>query len=99
LKEKRPTMTAGNRWFHWDNLPVHTAAMVTNWMAARRFQIIEHSLYSPDLAPANFFLFPRVKRELACKTLIQETLMEWEGAVRTLSLADFAMTFRWRYDR
>ncbi len=59
LKEKRPTMTAGTWWFHWDNAPVHTAPVVTNWMAARQFQIIEHPPYSPDLAPADFFLFPK----------------------------------------
>jgi hypothetical protein len=34
LKEKRLTMTARNWWFHWDNSPVHTAAVVTNWMVA-----------------------------------------------------------------
>ncbi len=80
LKEKRPTMTARNWWFHWDNAPVHIAAVVTNWMAARRFQIIEHSPYLLDLVPADFFLFPSVKRVLARKTLTQETLKkELEG--------------------
>jgi histone-lysine N-methyltransferase SETMAR len=100
LKEKRPTMTAGTWWFHWDNAPVYTAAVVTNWMAARQFQILDHPPYSPDLAPADFFLFPSVKRELAGKTLTQETLKKaWEGAVRTLSAADFATAFRRWYER
>jgi hypothetical protein len=69
-------------------------------MVARRFQIIEHLPYFPDLALADFFLFPTVKRELAGKTLTQETLKKaWEGAVRTLSAADlsaadFATAFR-----
>jgi uncharacterized protein YukE len=40
-----------------------------------------------------------VKRELADKTLTQETLKkEWEGAVRTLLVADFASAFRRWYD-
>jgi histone-lysine N-methyltransferase SETMAR len=100
LKEKRPTMTAGTWWFHWDNALVHTASMVTNWMAARQFQIIDHPPYSPDLAPANFFLFPSVKRELAGKTVTQGTLKKvLEGAVRTLSAADFAKAFRRWYER
>jgi histone-lysine N-methyltransferase SETMAR len=100
LKEKRLMMTAGNWWFHWDNMPVHTAALVTNLMTARRFQIMEHPPYLPDLAPADFVLFPSVKRELADKTLTKETLKkEWEGVVRTLSAADFTSVFRWRYDR
>jgi histone-lysine N-methyltransferase SETMAR len=67
LKVKRPTMTAGTWWFYWDNTPVHTAAVVTNWMAARRFQIIKHPPYSRDLLPADFFLFPSVKRSWLAK--------------------------------
>jgi hypothetical protein len=94
LKEKRLMVTAGDWWFHWDNMPVHTAAVVTYWMTARWFQIMEHPPYLPDLALAEFFLFPSVKRELAGKTLTKETLKkEWEGAVRTLSAADFSTAF------
>ncbi len=93
-------MTAGTWWFHWDNAPVHPTTVVTNWMAARRFQVIEHPPYSLDLVRADFFLFPSVKRELAGKTLTQETLKkEWEGAFRTLSAADFATAFRCWYER
>jgi hypothetical protein len=28
FKQKRPKMVAGDWWFHWDKVPVHTAAMV-----------------------------------------------------------------------
>jgi hypothetical protein len=49
------------------------------------------------LAPADYFLFPRVKRELAGLTLTQDTFKkEWEGAVRSTTVADFAEAFqRW----
>jgi hypothetical protein len=71
-----------------------------NWKAARQFRVIKNLLYSQDLMPANFSLFPSVKRELASKTLIQETLKkEWEGAVRTLSGANFATAFSRWYER
>ncbi len=53
------------------------------------------SPYLPDLAPANFFLFTRVKRELVGLTLTQETFKkEWKEAVRTLSAANFTTAFR-----
>jgi histone-lysine N-methyltransferase SETMAR len=95
FRQKRPEMAAGNWWFHWDNTPVHTTAMVKDWIAARQFKVIEHPPYSPDLAPANFFLFPKVKRELASLTLTKETFKkEWEGAAKTLKAADFATAFR-----
>jgi hypothetical protein len=49
----------------------------------------ENPSYSPDLAPVDFFLFPKVKKELAGLTLMKETFKkEWEGAVRTLTAAD-----------
>jgi hypothetical protein len=76
LRKKRPQMVAGD----WDNAPVHTAVKVTDWLAARDVKLIEHPPYSPDLALADYFLFPRVKRELAGLTLTQETFKkEWEG--------------------
>jgi hypothetical protein len=68
FKQKRPEMAAWDRWFHWDNTLVYTAVMVMDWMAARQFQVIQHPPYSMDLAPANFLLFLKVKRELACLT-------------------------------
>ncbi len=53
--------------------------MVTNWKAARQFQVIKN---------------------LPSKTLTQETLKkEWEGAVRTLSGANFATAFSQWYER
>jgi hypothetical protein len=55
-------MVAGDWLFHWDNTPVHTAAKVTDSMAARDIKLIEHPLYLPELALADYFLFPRVKR-------------------------------------
>jgi histone-lysine N-methyltransferase SETMAR len=88
-------MAAGEWFLHWDNAPVHTAATVTDWLAARCVKMIEHPPYSPDLAPADFFLFPKVKKELAGLTLMRESFKkDWEGAVRTLSAADFAEAFQ-----
>ncbi len=95
MRQKRLEMAAGDWWCHWENMPVHTAAMVKEWMAARQFKVIEHPPYSRDLAPANFFLFPKVKREVAGLTLTKETFKkEWEGAAITLKAADFATSFR-----
>jgi histone-lysine N-methyltransferase SETMAR len=74
---------------------VHTAVTVTDWLAARSVKMIEHPPYLPDLAPADFFLFPKVKKELAGLTLTRESFKkDWEGAMRTLSAADFAEAFR-----
>jgi hypothetical protein len=41
-------------------------------MAARQIMLIEHRLHLPDLAAADFFLVPRVKREPTGFTLSQK---------------------------
>jgi histone-lysine N-methyltransferase SETMAR len=64
-------------------------------MVAKGIQVLEHPPYSPDLAPADFFLFRKVKEALAGITLDQESLKNaWEGVVRTITADDFATAFR-----
>jgi histone-lysine N-methyltransferase SETMAR len=100
LKQKRPIMVEQEWWFHWDNAPVHTAAAVKNWFAAHGVQRLEHSPYSPDLAPADYFLFRRVKEELAGLSLDASSLKKiWEGVIRSITAEEFATAFRRWYDR
>ena len=56
LRKKRPEMTTGQWFFHWDNAPVHTAAIVEKWLAVKKIQLLSHLPYSPELTPADFFL-------------------------------------------
>jgi hypothetical protein len=64
-------------------------------MAAWDIKLIEHPSYSPDLASADFFLFPKVQRELADLPFTKDPLKkEWKGAIRSISAADFAEAFR-----
>jgi histone-lysine N-methyltransferase SETMAR len=100
LKKKRPAMLQQEWFFHWDNAPVHTAAVVKNWLAANAVQMLQHPPYSPDLAPADFFLFKRVKEELAGLSLSQHTIKNiWEGVVRSISAEECAAAFRGWYKR
>jgi histone-lysine N-methyltransferase SETMAR len=100
FRQKRPEMAARQWFFHWDNAPVHTAAVVQAWIAANNVQVLEHPPYSPDLAPADFFLFRRVKEELAGKRLTPETLKKtWDGVTRSIGVDEFAAAFRRWLDR
>ncbi len=100
MKKKRPEMIEQEWWFHWDYGSVHMAAVVQDWFAAHNIQRLEHPPYSPDLAPADFFLFRRVKEELAGKTLDKGTLKTtWERVVRNIAIEEFATAFRWWYER
>jgi [histone H3]-lysine36 N-dimethyltransferase SETMAR len=100
LRRKRPEMVTRDWFFHWDNASVHTAAVVKSWLTAKAFKVLEHPPYSPDLAPADFFLFRRVKEELSGLTLSQESLKKtWEGVIRTIADEEFAVAFRRWYER
>jgi histone-lysine N-methyltransferase SETMAR len=90
-------MTKGNWFFHWDNAPVHTIAVVKNWLAAKQIQLLPHPPYSPELVPADFFLFRKVKEELAGLHLTQERLKSaWEGVTHTIGEDEFATALqRW----
>jgi histone-lysine N-methyltransferase SETMAR len=97
FKEKRP-ITSSQDWFlHWDNAPVHTAGEVQKYLTAKGIKTIPHPPYSPDLAPADFFLFPKLKSELAGISLAQDTFKTtWEGVVRSITKDEFAAAFqRW----
>ena len=97
FRQKRPVMAEQEWFFDWDNALVHTAAVVRDWITAKGFVLLEHPPYSPDLAPADFFLFPKIKNQLAGRTLTQETFQKsWEGMVRTIGKDDFATAF-WQW--
>lgn len=49
---------------HHDNAPSHTALRVREYQAKRNLATLPHPPYSPDMAPADFFLFPRIKTVL-----------------------------------
>ena len=69
-------------------------------MASNSIQVIEHPPYSPDLAPADFFLFQRVKAELGGMTLTSTTFKKtWDGVIRSVGEEDFAVAFRRWFSR
>ena len=100
LKKKRPDWEEGTWFLHWDNAPAHTARVVQDYLAKRRVKMLEHAPYSPDLAPADFFNFPKVKEALAGRTLTDSTFRaEWGRAAKTVSKDDCADAFSKWLDR
>jgi histone-lysine N-methyltransferase SETMAR len=62
---------------------------------ANNIQLLQHPPYSPELTPADFFLFRRVKEELAGVRLSPETIKKaWEGVMRGIAMEEFAVAFR-----
>ena len=50
--------------FLHDNAPSHNAIIVKQFLAQRKMAVLDHPPYSPVLAPADYFLFPKVKSHL-----------------------------------
>ena len=56
---------ANKSWIlHQDNAPAHTALSARKFLATKQITVLEHPAYSPDLAPNDFFLFPKIKEIL-----------------------------------
>ena len=85
---KRPALFKSGQWhFHQDNAPVHNSILVTDYLTK-----LHHPPYSPDLAPCDFWLFPKLR---GCR---YETIEEMKEAVTkvidTLTQEDFHGTFQ-----
>jgi len=47
-----------------DNAPAHTALSIQEFLAKKNIPVLPHPPYSPDLAPCNLYLFPKLKSKL-----------------------------------
>jgi len=64
LKKKRlGKITKGVLFLH-DNAPAHRALATQKKLAYLGFRYLDHTPYSPDLAPSDYHLFPGPKKQL-----------------------------------
>ncbi len=95
FKRKRPEMAKKTWFLHWDNAPVHTARNVRMFLDQNNIQVLEHPPYSPDLAPADYFLFPRMKNDLAGLHMTRDSFRnELERVLRGIAKDDFKTAFQ-----
>ncbi len=61
----RPDLRASGDWFlQLDNAPVQNTTSVRQFLAKKNVTILHHRPYLPDLALADYFLFPKLKLQL-----------------------------------
>jgi histone-lysine N-methyltransferase SETMAR len=51
--------------FHQDNAPAHKNVLAMGKLRDLHYELLKHPPYSPDLAPYDFCLFPKLKLFLA----------------------------------
>jgi histone-lysine N-methyltransferase SETMAR len=62
IRRKKPQLWRNNSWFlHHDNALVHALPLIHDFLANTNTTVLPQPPYPPDLAPAEFFLFPKLK--------------------------------------
>jgi hypothetical protein len=62
VRRVRPELWAEKNWkLHHDNASSHSVLTARKFFAKNYMITMDHPSYSPDLAPWNFILFPKVK--------------------------------------
>lgn len=96
IRKKRPELWANNSWIlHHDNAPSHTALVLREFFAKNSTHVAPQPPYSPDLAPCDFWLFPKLKRPLRGNRFesIEEIQRESARALKAIPTEDFSACF------
>jgi transposase len=64
VHRKRPELWPNDWILHHHNAPAHKALSVKQFLAQKSITEMERPQYSHDLAPKDFWLFPKIKSAL-----------------------------------
>ena len=84
MRRKWPELWENQTWIlHHDNATADASLLIRSYLAKHQTSVVPHPPYSPDLAPADFFLFPKLKTALKGRRF--QTIEEIrENAIREL---------------
>ena len=103
LKEfhkRRPVTGFSRMILHWDNAPSHNAEKTGQLIVDNNIEESYHPPYSPDLAPCDFFLFPKLKQHLRGKRYrsTEEILATTEVFLKSIKKSEWAAVFdEWKH--
>lgn len=84
-----------------DNAPAHKCVAVRKFLCDKQITVVDHPPYSPDLAPCDFYLFPKLKIFLKGSHFdsIEEIQSSVTSYFNSLKREDFQACFRQFYNR
>ena len=90
---RRPALFKSGLWhFHQDNEPVHNFILVTDYLTKIGIKTVPHLPYGPDLAPCDFWLFPKHRdRRYETNEEMKEAVKK---VIETLTQDDFHGAFQ-----
>ena len=101
--EKRPGLQKKEIIFHQDDAPAHKSVLAMGKLRDLHYELLEHPPYSSDLAPSDFYLFPKLKLFLAGQGFSsnQEATAAVEGHFAALTKNHYrdgilALEHRWK---
>lgn len=102
IKRMRRVRPERDEWFllH-DNAPAHSSAVVAQLLAKRQVAVLPHPPYSPDMAPADYFLFPKIKTKLKGKRFadVETIKSDVTKELKAIRQEEFSRSFRSLYER
>jgi len=95
LRDKRPEKIQNGWLLHQDNARPHTSKFTSEFMESKGIKTLYHAPYSPDLAPCDFFLFPKLKKAMAGRRFDTKTELKVavQGVLTDLSKEGFLHVF------
>ena len=91
--QKRPALFKSGQWhFHQDNAPVHNSILVTDYLSKMGIKTVPQPPYSRDLAPCDFWLFPKLRG--CCYETTEEMKEAVMKVIDTLTQEDFDGAFQ-----
>lgn len=102
IRKKCPEKWRSGTWFlHHDNAPAHSALSIREFLAEKKISVVPHPSYSSDLAPCDFFLFPRLKSALKGQRFqdVEEIKANTATELKAITLEQFQRTFEKWQDR
>ena len=88
-----PALFKSGQWhFNQDNAPVHNSILVTDYLTKMGIKTVPQTPYSQDLAPCDFWLFPKLR---GCRYETTEEIKETvTKVIDTLTQEDFHGAFQ-----
>jgi len=86
---------------HHGNAPAHASLLIRSYLAKHQTSVVPQPPYYPDLAPADFFLFPKLKTTLNGRRFqtIEETQEYTIRELRAVTESAFQEAFQQRKKR
>ena len=102
IRRVRPGLCESGDWFllH-DDAPSHNATIVKQFLAQWKVTVLDGPPFSPDLAPVDYFLFPKVKSHLKGRLFdsISDIQKAATSTLNTITKDDFYKGIQKLYDR